>query len=306
MGKKSKDEISARKFKILKEIYKNKRGITLSALADFITEIFGTVSKHTVEKDLENLISEGFPIQIDNNNIWVPSVGIEDTWLDTGMGNRLPKSVQKRNLAKVTFKFIRDNKKLIRKIIAGTGTTVYHCLHELLDREDELENMRIYTANLLVLHCSIYHKSKTFLELPNGEVDLERAALTGDHIAGYFQGLEDIDAVITGFSDMSFEKGFCTEFLDKNSKLADLKPKSSKCRWIIIPIEWTKITTCVGSPVAQSREGQLDFDNGKRKYVIITDKPSSEQWNPDVDHPRREDLNKWKQSYPDGVQIIYA
>lgn len=307
MGKKSKETISARRLKILEEIYRSKGGITLVTLVDIIAEKFGQISKQTVQKDLDDLISEGFPIQIDGIKVWVPVVGMQDTWVGTIIGNRLLKSEQKRKLAKATFIFVKKNKKSIKEIIAGTGSTVYECIHELLDRENELEPMRIHTANLLVLHCSIYHKSKKFVvEVANGELDLDRAALTGEHIADYFAGLENINAVITGFSDMSFEKGFYTEFLDKNSKLADLRPKSKKCKWIIIPIEWSKITTSVGTPVAKNREEQLDFADGNRKYIIITNKPSDEEWESEVDDPRLADLEKWKETYPDSVEIIYA
>ncbi len=306
MGKTAEYKINARRYKALETLFKTRGAMNLAVLTDTIGKAFD-ISKRTIRDDLGELISEGFPIEIDGNKVWVPAVGMEDTWLGTVIGNRLLKSEQKRRLAKATFAFVEKNKRLIKKIIAGTGSTVHECMHELLDREDKLDHMRIYTANLLVLHCSIYHKSKKFfVEVPNGELDLDRAALTGSHIADYFNGIEDVDAILTGFSDMSFDKGFCTEFLDKSSKLVDLRPKSKKCRWVIIPIEWSKIGTSVGAPVAKSREEQLDFANGKRKYIIITDKPSKDQWVPAADDPTLEDLMEWKKAYPDGVEIIYA
>lgn len=306
MTKKSQEEISARKFKILDEIYRNKGRVNIIALGDIITKTFGKVGKQTVLKDLADLQSEGFPIEIYEDAVCVPTVGIEGFWKDTQMGERLRKWERKRKLAKVVFSLVKKNKNLIRKMVAGTGTTVRECVHELIHGQKDLENMRIYTPNLLVLHDFIRHKpDKLFVELPNGELDLERAALAGDKVADYLQEL-DIDAVITSFSDMSFEKGFCTEFLDKAGKIANLNPTSPKCKWIIIPIEWSKIGTDVGSPVAQSRNDQLNFIGGKRKYFIITNKPSDTDWDAEVDDPKLEDLQKWQNAYPGDVEIIYA
>ena len=306
MTKKSQKEISARKFKIFDEIYRNKGRVNIIALVDIITKTFSKVKKQTVMKDLADLQSEGFPIEIYGDAVYVPTVGIEGFWKDTQMGERLSKWEQKRKLAKVVFSLVKKNKNLIRKMVAGTGTTVRECIHELIHGQKDLENMRIYTPNLLVLHDFIRHKpDKLFVELPNGELDLDRAALAGDKVADYLQEL-DIDAVITSFSDMSFEKGFCTEFLDKAGKIANLKPTSQKCKWVIIPIEWSKIGTDVGSAVAQSRNEQLNFIGGKRKYIIITNKPSDTDWDEQVDDPKSEDLQKWQNAYPDGVEIIYA
>jgi len=306
MAKKSKREIAARRLMVLEEIYKQADGIKVFALTDVVAQEFEAAEK-TVLHDLEELKSEGFPIEIDGNRVWVPAVGMKDAWKKSNMGVRLAKSERKTKLALATYSFIKDHKDVISNIIAGTGTTVRECVHELLDRESELEQMRVYTANLLVLHDFIYHApAKLRVELANGELDLDRAALAGKTLVAYLKGLKDVEAIITSFSDMSFEKGFCTEFQDTDSKMANLRPDSPKCRWVIIPIEWRKIWRSVNTPVAGSRDEQVDFAGGKRKYVIITDKPSPEDWEPEVDDPKLEDLEKWKTKYGDGVEIVYA
>ena len=307
MAKGAEHEIYARRYRILEKICKSIHEIEIKSLVDSVRREFN-VSEETVTKDLDALSSEGFPIEKDRVKVWMPARGMLGTWVNTAVGGRIKESEQKRRLAEATFIFIKKNKKQIDEIIAGTGSTAYRCVQELIDNEKELGNMKIHTANLLVLHCAVYHKSKNFfVEVPNGELDLERAALKGDHISDYFQGLKNVDAVITSFSDMSFEEGFRTEFTDKNSKLADLLPnKSPKCKWIIIPIEWLKIGRAVGNPVAASRGEQLDFADGRRKYVIITDKPSETDWDLEVDGPKLEDLQKWQKEYGDGVEIVYA
>jgi DeoR/GlpR family transcriptional regulator of sugar metabolism len=299
-GKRSEEEVSARKLMVLERVFGDKDGVSISELAKEYK-----VGEGTIKKYVEALKNKIPIIEIKSGKVHSAPTGLEAIWSGTVIGKRLAKPRSKIKLAEAAISFVKKNKKKIQGLVLGTGTTVHECARELINKENDLEHMRVYTDNLLVLHDFIYYKpDKLYLEMPHGELDMERAALRGDEIADYLRNL-DINVVITSFSDMSFDKGFCTVYQDKAEKFANLCPKSKNCRWVIVPIEWLKIGRKIGNPVAESRDEQLDFANG-RKYIIITDRPSETDWDADVDNPKREDLEKWLQAYPDGIEIIYA
>lgn len=297
-GKGSGEQVSARRLKILELICNEPKGISLSSLVNNIAAKYN-VQQNTIQDDLKSL-KEKFPIEINMDNICVSRMGLEKIWSDTEIGNRMGKSESKRKLAQRTYSFIMEHKDNIGTLVLGAGTTVHECAKELINHEAELPKMRFDTDNLLVLYEFICNKSnKLHLELPQGLLDWDRAALKGRGPVKYFQNLA-ADVVITSFSDMSFKQGFCTIDEDSDKKLTNLH---SDCRWIIIPIEWDKIGTSIGTPIAENIKKQLDF---KKKYVIITNIPVGQERDSEVNKKKLEDLNKWKNAYPDIIEIIDA
>jgi DeoR/GlpR family transcriptional regulator of sugar metabolism len=302
-GRKSDEKVSTRKLKILELICKDPKGISFPTLVELIGKEY-KVHEDTIRSDMKDLKGK-FPIEINRGNICASSMGLGKMWFDTKIGNRMGNPESKRKLAEKTFSFIKKHKDDIRILVLGTGTTVHECAKELINRENELHNMRIDTDNLLVLYEFICNRpNKLQLELPKGLLNLDRAALRGPDTIKHFQNL-DAEAIITSFSDMSFEKGFCTIHDDSEEKLANLRPKSNRCRWIIIPIEWDKIGNPTGTPVATTRKEQLDLKKGK-KYIIITNKPPEQECNSEVNKNRIEDLNRWKMAHPDNIEILFT
>jgi DeoR/GlpR family transcriptional regulator of sugar metabolism len=301
MAKKSDLEISSRRFKILERLYGEEDGVSFSRLAKE-----SKVTEGTIRKDVEGLRRKFPIIEIKGDKVYEVPTGLEAIWSGTPVGERLGPSESKSKLAKAVFLFIEQHKEEISRLILGTGTTVYGCASELIKGAPRLGDMRIHTANLLVLQEFIYQKPHNlYVEFPSGEINLNTAALWSGHIAEYFRELE-AQAVITSFSDVSFVKGFCTIHHDINEKLVNLKPNPRTCKWVIIPIEWWKIARYANVTIANSRDDQLDFVGGKRKYIIITDRPSQEEWKPRIDDEKLDDLDKWKKEYKDGIEIIYA
>jgi len=301
MVKSSKDVVSARQLMVLERAFRDKDGASISGLAKECK-----VSPNTIVRDAEDLHRKIPIIEVKGKRVHAAPTGLEAIWSGRDIGERLGNYPAKENLAKKVFSFIKEHRKAIQRLVLGSGTTVRECARELMKGAACLGDMRIHTANLLVLHDFVYHKpSNLCIELPRGEVDLERATLWSEDIVEYFQGIEP-QAVITSFSDVHFEEGFCTRYDDAREKLANLRPKFDGCRWVIIPMEWSKIARCVHDPVTDSRDEQLDFVGGKRKYIIITDRPSPDKWDKNVDDEKLADLDLWKETYKDGIEIIYA
>lgn len=301
-GKVSEDNVSTRRMKVLERVCGEKDGISVSELA----KEYG-VAGVTIEKDVEDLGDKLRIVEIKNKKVCAVPTTLEEMWSGTPIGERLAPSESKNRLAKAVFSFVEQHKE-IRNLILGTGTNVHRCACELIRGASSFRDMRIYTANLLVLHEFIWRKpANWFIESPGGELNLDTGALWSRENENYFKNVK-AKAVITSFSEMSFEKGFCNIHPgDEKEKLANLKPNPQTCKWVIIPMEWHKIVSGTHKPVADSREEQLDFAGGnKRKYIIITDKPSQDEWNPEIDDEKLADLSKWKETYPDGIEIIYA
>lgn len=301
MTRRSKKAVLVSEMAVLESACKEKDGASISALA----EKYG-VSTNTIKKYVENIRHKTkIPIiEIADGKVHTVPTGLEAMWAGTPIGDRLGPSEPKSKLANATFSFIEKHKKELGRLIFSAGSTAYQCALSLIQGASKLGNIRIHTANLLILHEFVCHKpSNLWVESPCGEVNLNTAALWNKEIAQYFKSIE-AQAVITGFSDMSFEKGFCTIHHDIDEKMANLCP-NAKTKMVIIPIEWSKMAKSDNNPVADSREEQLDFVNG-RKYVIITDKPSPEAWNKEIDDDKLADLEMWEKEYSDGVEIIYA
>jgi DeoR/GlpR family transcriptional regulator of sugar metabolism len=302
-GKRSEVEVLTNKLKVLERICGEKSGVSISELAKEYN-----VSESTIKKYVEDLLWKIPVVEIKNKKIRVLPSTLEEMWSGTSIGDRIAPSETKIRLAQVAFSFIEQHISQIGRLILGVGTTVHKCACELMKGASHLGHiMRIHTANLLILQEFIWHKpSNLYIELPGGEVDLKTGTLWSEDTAKYFKSIE-AQAVIASFSDMSFERGFCTIHHGIiGEQLAILKPNPQTCKWVIIPIEWWKIARITNIPVADSREEQLDFIGGKRKYVIITDRPSQDKWDKNIDDEKLADLYKWKETYKDGIEIIYA
>jgi DeoR/GlpR family transcriptional regulator of sugar metabolism len=299
-GKVAEDKVLARRLMVLERVCGEKDGVSVSELA---TE-YG-VTGVTIENDVKDLGNKLRIVEIKNKKVYALPTTLEEMWSGTPIGERLTPSQSKIKLARATLSFLEQREDRIGRLILGTGTTVHTCACALISAKN-FKNKRIHTANLLVIHEFIWHKpTNLFIESPGGALNLDTGALWSEESENYFKNI-DAQAAVASFSDMSFKKGFCTIHQDEKEKLANLKPNPQTCKWVIIPMEWRKIVSGVHKPVANSRDEQLDFAGGRRKYIIITDKPSESEWNKDVDDPKLEDLLKWQEAYPDGVEIIYA
>jgi DeoR/GlpR family transcriptional regulator of sugar metabolism len=305
-GKKSGDEVSARNIMVLEQVCGEKNGVSFSALVRSLPKKY-KVGENTLRKNVEELCLKIPIIEIKDGKVHTTPATLEKMWLGTSIGDRLiAPPGPKIALAKAVFSFVEQHKNQIGKLILGAGTTVHKCACELIKGASCLRNIRIHTANLLVFHEFIWHKpANLYVESPNGELYLDKATLWRGDIAEYFKGVE-AQAVITSFSDMSFEKGFCTVHHDIEEKLANLKPNPETCKWVVIPIEWQKIARSANTPVAESRKEQVNCIEGKRKYIIITDRPPQEEWNPEIDDEKMADLAKWKEEYKNGIEIYSA
>jgi DeoR/GlpR family transcriptional regulator of sugar metabolism len=305
MAKKSEDEVSARRLMILEQIYMHREGISHSDLKELIPDKY-KVTESTIKKDVEDLRNKVPIVEIKGGKVYAAPTGLEAIWAGTPIGPRLVPSESKRKLAKKVFSFVEERRDQIGKLVLGGGTTLYRCACELIKGASSLRNVRIHTANLLIFHEFVCQKpGNLWIETPSGEINFSTASLWRKDIDEYFRDIE-ADAVITSFSDMSFEKGFCTIHHDINEKRANLKPNPETCKWVIIPIEWRKIARSANTQIAHSRDEQLDFVGGKRKYIIITDRPSDSTWNAEIDDIKLADLHKWEKEYPTGVEIIFA
>jgi len=301
MTKRSKKEVSASELAVLERIYREKEGVSIPELAKEYD-----VGQKTMRNYVEDLLLKIPIIEVKGGKVCAVPTTLRQMWSGTPIGDRLGPSPSKGRLAKGVFLFIEQHKEEIGRLILGAGTTVCECARELMSGASRLGHMRIHTANLLVLHEFVCQKpSNLWIESPSGEVNLNTAALWDSGIAKYFQDIE-AQAVVTSFSDMSFEKGFCTIHHDIEEKRANLKPNPQTCKWVIIPIEWKRMARSANNPVANSRERQLEVIDGRRKYIIITDKPSQEEWNAEIDDKKLADLDKWKKEYKDGIEIIFA
>lgn len=279
------------------------------SIGDVVKE-YGYKDERTAKGDIAKLRSMGIPISLQHNQVSVTRLGENGLWKGTPIAKRLIKGVQsKQMLAKKVVDFLKEYGDDIYSIILGTGTTTNEVAKELLARIEELNIRGVYTTNLLVLREFILSKTKLHQEeikvaMAPGILNVNTGSLLSDNGADYLNEFP-VDAVITSFSGLSRE-GFSTNHLhDRSEGLMNLRPHKT-CKYVIIPIEWSKIgiwDIVVKLKGKKRGDDVLDFRPEGRRYIIITDHPDKSELHNVKNDEKHKILDHWQEK---GVEIIYA
>ena len=313
-GKGPEEGIARRELRLLEELFR-RQSVDIEDLVTMYRGEFHILDRRTLLDDVngtktrQGLRERGFPIEVTGTEMRISPIGLEGLWKGTPIGDRLSRGKEsKKLLAKEVVRYLlklnEDLKQDIKRIVLGTGTTVYEAAKEILNHNDELNIRNVHTSNLLVLREFILRKPRNIkIEMSPGTLVRETASLaTEEDVERPLPS--GVDAVVTSFNGLSYEKGFSTGVAnDVREKFSNLCPRK-ECKWVIIPIEWQKVgftdVAVVGK--RKKRRDVLDFVQGTRTYVIITDPPKGTPAG--KDQGRFKGLEKWNAL--DGVEVVYA
>jgi DeoR/GlpR family transcriptional regulator of sugar metabolism len=306
MGKTSRENIARRQLWLLKELFE-KHIVPIAALSDTYQKEFHITDSRSLQADLVKLKSIGLPIEMTATEVRVSAQRMRKMWHGTLVGKRLSKRKSmesKERLAKKTVDFIKDNRDDISVLMLGTGTTVWEAAKEILTRENELDITTIYTASVLVLDAFVSRRpGDVTLRMAGGALD-ERTAWLKSRKGVQFLSKAPVDAVVTSFMGLCREGFRTAQDYEVDEKLMNLRPHK-RCKFVVIPIEWSKIDHEDGELVAEQIERKkgrdvLDFLGGTRQYVIVTDPPRGKLQGRDRD--KLDLLEYWRDEK--GVQVL--
>jgi len=271
---------------------------------------YGYKDERTAKSDIAKLRSIGIPISLQHNIVSVTRLSENGLWKGTPIAKRLTSGVQpKQRLAREVVDFLKEYGDDIHSIILGTGTTTNEVAKELLARIEELNLRGVYTTNLLVLHEFILSKIKLGEEgikiaMAPGILNVNTGSLLSHNGADYLNELP-VDAVITSFSGLSCEGFSMNYFHDRSEGLMNLRPHKT-CKYVIIPIEWSKIgiwDVVVKLNGKKRGDDVLDFRPDGRRYIIITDRPDESDMHMVKNNEKCKILDYWQEK---GVETIYV
>ena len=288
------ETIAQVKLEILADLFNGKE----LYMTDIIRE-YAYKDKRNAKKDLHELLAQGIPVYIQKNRVRL-AVELEGLWKGTLVGDRLIDSIQsKQRLAQEVVNFLLKKKDEIRRIILGSGTTMRVLTQQLLKSRTELAINNIFTANLLVLREFIANKitpeEKPQIHMTPGRLNIFTGSLYSDDGIKSL-GSSPAQAVITSFDGLDYDEITTGQHHELSEKIMNLMPNNKKCRYVIIPMEWSKIGAS-GVVIVEKEEGKGTvelLDTKKREYIIIVDPQ-------DENIEKCKILKHWQQK---GVKII--
>lgn len=293
-------EVYTRRLQIVGTIFLNK-DVSINDLEERFQ-----IRRDAIERDVEQLGRLGIPVKLKGDDLVLPPVGIEALWKGTVIGDRFARAgsmAVKRNLADAVVTYLSQHRESISSLMFGNGSTAYMAAERILALQRDLGITAVYTANVLVLHALAVHQLPEVVRIAGGQLDREILWLHSD------QGIRELrekslDAAITSFMSLS-KRGFWTQQMHElDEKLMNLQPHPD-CRFVLIPIEWSKLAHENGTLVApqgSTGEDAFDFRDGHRKYVIFTDAPDDNESDNDTDRERFKVLEYWEGK--DGVEVV--
>ena len=161
-------------------------------------------------------------------------------WKDSETAGRLDQQVIKKGLLAKAIVNDMQAMENVKWAILGSGTSVHAVARELFERSKTIGIEGISTSNIFVLQEFIRQKPKIKIEITAGTLDWGTACLLRSHGSPYQEG-SAAQIVVTSFSGLTKEGFHTIPVIDVVEKEQQLDPKSTSCRYILIPLEWDKI-----------------------------------------------------------------
>lgn len=301
-GRPRSDDNSLRRLYLLKQILKGKDktiDIIISELKKY--QCMG-VNLKQIEKDLKVLTKAGWParlVEIQSKDSHLEQVvqfqepSFAFQWEGSDAAKRMDQNVRiKTLLAKAVVNDLREMED-VKWAILGSGTTVHAVARELFLREEDIGIEGISTANIFVLQEYIrQYPLDITIEITSGTLNWETGCLLVPGGGTYQEG-RNAEVAITSFSGLTNE-GFHTKpFIDVMEKQRQLDPKNKACKYILIPLEWSKI----GS---YHRQVTFPEEINDRRYILYTEKPVEPERN------KLEIVEHWRKKLGDNFQVRYV
>ena len=207
---------------------------------------------------------------------------------------RLDKQTETKNMLAEALVGDMEEMKDVKWAILGSGTSVHAVAKVLFERSDTVGIEGISTANVFVLQEYIRQKPRMTIEITAGTLDWGTGCLLLPHGGTYQEG-RAAEIVVTGFSGLTREGFHTRPIVDVNEKERQLNPEGEACRYILIPLEWSKIGAyhrCVKFPA--------NVHERKFKYIVYTNKPDQ------AEQEKLAILEHWKTELRGKFEVRYV